>query len=327
MNQNPDRKPTTLLFNPFVYIAGAKALGLGLAAILVAGLIGAVGHTHFDGVLDVHSGAQAPLWVFLAEGMIDWLCLAVVLLIIGMIISKTAFRTIDVLGTQALARWPTVFISLVTLPAGFQRFSNYLVEQLLKPGGNAAFNAADAVVFGVAVLVMIVFTCWFVVLMYKAYSVSCNLRGGKAIGTFIGGLILAEILSKVAVMGLLNLGAVAQKATADPAAVSAAQAWLATIDEGNYARSWSNSAPIFQEKVTERSWEHSMETFRKPLGNLLSRKLKTAQPQTHMPGAPDGQYVVLQFDASFAEKKGAIETVTVGLEKDGVWRASGYYIK
>ena len=70
-----------------------------------------------------------------------------------------------------------------------------------------------------------------------------------------------------------------------------------------------------------------METFRKPLGSLVSRKLKTAQPTTHLPGAPAGQYVVLQFDTSFAEKKAAIETVTVGLEKDGVWRASGYYIK
>ena len=39
MNPNPDRKLTTLLFNPFVYIAGAKALFPGLGAILVAGLI------------------------------------------------------------------------------------------------------------------------------------------------------------------------------------------------------------------------------------------------------------------------------------------------
>jgi len=70
-----------------------------------------------------------------------------------------------------------------------------------------------------------------------------------------------------------------------------------------------------------------METSRQPLGSVLSRKLKTAQPQTHMPGAPDGQYLVLQFDTSFAEKKAAVETVTVGLEQDGVWRASGYYIK
>ena len=32
MNPNPDRKLTTLLFNPFVYIAGAEALLIGLGS-------------------------------------------------------------------------------------------------------------------------------------------------------------------------------------------------------------------------------------------------------------------------------------------------------
>ena len=134
MNPVPNQ-PLTLLFNPFVYIAGAKALLLGLGAIVVAGLIGAVGHTHFDGVLDVHSGASAPLWFFLAEGIIDWLCLALVLLAIGKIASRTAFRTLDVLGTD-LPRWPTVFISLIRLLLVFVRFGNYLMERILKPGAN-----------------------------------------------------------------------------------------------------------------------------------------------------------------------------------------------
>jgi hypothetical protein len=338
MNQNHDRKLTVLLFNPFVYIAGAQALFLGWAAILAAGLLGAVSHTHFDGVLDAHSGAHVPLWVFLSEGMIDWLCLAVVLLIIGRIVSRTSFRSIDVLGTQALARWPTVLVSLVTLPKGFQRFGNYLVEQFLKTGGKAEFNGTDAAVFCAAVLAMIVLTCWFVVLMYKAYSVSCNLRGGKAIGSFIGGLLLAEILSKVALVGLLSVGgasaahldkapAATTKAAADTAALSAAQAWLSLVDDGNYSRSWNEAAPIFQTKVTEKSWGNALESVRKPLGSLVSRELKTAQPATQLPGAPDGQYMVLQFDTSFTEKKAAVETVTVGLEKDGQWKASGYFIK
>ena len=338
MTPNQDRKPALLLFNPFVYIAGAQALFLGWAAILAAGLLGAMSHTHLDGVLDVHSGAHVPLWVFLSEGMIDWLCLAGVLLIIGRITSRTSFRSIDVLGTQALARWPTLFVSLVTLPRGFQRFGNYLAEQLLKPGAKPEFNTADAAVFCAAVLAIVLLTCWVVVLMYKAYSVSCNVTGGKAIGTFIGGLVLAEILSKVLLAGLLSFAvpsdthldqrpAAAPKAAADTAALPAAQAWLALVDEGNYSRSWNEAAPIFQAKVTEKSWGNAMETFRKPLGSLVSRKLKTAQPATQLPGAPDGQYIVLQFDTSFAEKKAAVETVTVGLEKDGTWRASGYYIK
>jgi hypothetical protein len=98
------------------------------------------------------------------------------------------------------------------------------------------------------------------------------------------------------------------------------------IDQGDYSASWKEAAPFFQGAVTETSWETSMGSFRKPLGNLLSRKLKSAQPMTEMPGAPDGQCVVMQFDASFANKKSAIETVTFMLEKDGQWRVAGYFI-
>ena len=86
MSLNYDRKPTAVLFSPFVYIAGARAMGFGLLSILVAGLIGALGRTHFDGVLDVHVGARAPVWFFLSEGVVDWLCVSVMLLIDGAIV-------------------------------------------------------------------------------------------------------------------------------------------------------------------------------------------------------------------------------------------------
>jgi hypothetical protein len=49
--------------------------------------------------------------------------------------------------------------------------------------------------------------------------------------------------------------------------------------------------------------------------------------KTSLPGAPDGDYVVIQFVTSFGNKKSAIETVTPMLEKDGSWRVSGYYIR
>jgi hypothetical protein len=203
MTPNNNRKIITLLFNPFVYIAGARALWLGLLGILLAGLIGSVAHTHYDGVLDTHTGAATPLWFFLAEGMVDWLCLAAALLVAGRIISKTSFRTIDVLGTQALARWPTIFVSLLTLPEAFRRFGQQILEQVMKQG-KVEFNSADAVIFLAVVLAMIPLVCWMVYLMYRAYSVSCNVKGGKGIGTFIGGLILAEILSKIAIYLLVK---------------------------------------------------------------------------------------------------------------------------
>jgi hypothetical protein len=204
MNLAQDRKWTTLLFNPFVYIAGGQALGFGVGAIVLAGLIGALGHTHFDGVLDTHVGAPAPLGFFLAEGLIDWLCLALVLLVLGKIASKTNFRAIDLLGTQALARWPTLITSIVTLPPAMRRFSQELLQHVSNPAAVIQLLATpDAMIFFAISLLMLPLVVWTVALMYQSYSVSCNLRGAKAIVTFIAGLLLAEILSKIVIYRLL----------------------------------------------------------------------------------------------------------------------------
>ncbi|KPJ71393.1 hypothetical protein AMJ52_08655, partial [candidate division TA06 bacterium DG_78] len=63
------------------------------------------------------------------------------------------------------------------------------------------------------------------------------------------------------------------------------------------------------------------------LGKLVSRTVKSAKYTTSLPGAPDGEYVVIQYEASFENKQSAIETVTPMKDTDGAWRVSGYYIK
>jgi len=136
----------------------------------------------------------------------------------------------------------------------------------------------------------------------------------------------------IAILGLLVIAAAkgrAQLAVAKPeeAAQKAVAEWLALVDGGNFSDSWMEAAGYFKAAVSPEQWEHSLNVARKPLGDLVSRKLKSAQYMTSLPGAPDGQYVVLQFDTSFTHKKVAVETVTPMLDKDGKWRVSGYYIK
>ena len=130
----------------------------------------------------------------------------------------------------------------------------------------------------------------------------------------------------MAVLMLFLVPAFAADKPEDEARKSAEQ-WLALVDAGKYAESWKSAAEYFKTAVSEEQWGHSLDAFRKPLGELVSRKLKSAQYAKSLPGAPDGEYVVLQFETSFANKKEAIETVTPMLDKGGKWRVSGYFIK
>jgi hypothetical protein len=123
--------------------------------------------------------------------------------------------------------------------------------------------------------------------------------------------------------------AAAKDATKDKekAAVTAATAWLALVDQAKYADSWKEAAELFKAAIKAEGWAQAAEGVRKPLGQLVSRKVKTTTYQTSAPGAPDGEYVIIQFDTVFEKKKEAVETVTPMLDKDGKWHVSGYFIK
>lgn len=110
-------------------------------------------------------------------------------------------------------------------------------------------------------------------------------------------------------------------------AQKAAEQWLSLVDAGRYAASWKTAAALFKNAIPKEQWERQLNAVRKPLGDLISRKLIGAKHTISLPGAPAGEYVVLQFETSFANKKTAIETVTPMREKDGSWRVSGYYVK
>ena len=110
-------------------------------------------------------------------------------------------------------------------------------------------------------------------------------------------------------------------------ATAVAETWLGHVDAGDYAGSWREASAYFQGAITEQAWVASLNGVRTPLGKRLSRQLKQAQHTTSMPGAPDGNYVVMQFDTRFAHKQAAVETVTFMQEKKGEWKAAGYYIK
>ena len=114
---------------------------------------------------------------------------------------------------------------------------------------------------------------------------------------------------------------------AEAAAVGAAEHWLGLIDSEEYGASWEESASYFKNAITKEKWEEMMTAARVPLGNLVSRSVSTKQYMTSAPGAPDGEYVMVQFKTSFANKAAAVETVTPMLDTDGIWRVSGYYIK
>ncbi|HET9792841.1 MAG TPA: DUF4019 domain-containing protein [Thermoanaerobaculia bacterium] len=109
-------------------------------------------------------------------------------------------------------------------------------------------------------------------------------------------------------------------------AVTAMTTWLHVIDEGKYGQSWDDASKLFQGAVSRQRWVDAMNGGRKPMGDLGKRTLKSADFRRSLPGAPDGEYFVIQFHASYAAKADAVETVTA-VREGSDWKAAGYFIK
>jgi len=92
-------------------------------------------------------------------------------------------------------------------------------------------------------------------------------------------------------------------------------------------RQWTEAAAYFRGASTRRAGSGSWVRCARLSGSSSRGPSSRPRRRPLLPGAPDGEYVVFQFDTSFERKGTAVETVTVSKETDGAWRVSGYYIK
>jgi len=126
---------------------------------------------------------------------------------------------------------------------------------------------------------------------------------------------------------LLFLGGARAAEAPEDLAQKAAETWLKMVDAGKYAESWTAASALFKASLTKEQWQQALTAARTPAGALVSRTLKSRQLTHTLPGAPDGLYVVLQYDTVFKDKPVAVETVTPLREDNGVWKVSGYFIR
>ncbi len=136
--------------------------------------------------------------------------------------------------------------------------------------------------------------------------------------------IVGMILSTILVVTMARAGATDDK---EAKAIESGRQWLAQCDLGNYGESWEMAATYFKNAVKKDQWEQMAEAVRKPLGKVVKRDVKSQKYQTTAPGAPDGEYVIIQFSTTFENKKESTETLTLMMDKDRGWRTAGYFVK
>ena len=103
----------------------------------------------------------------------------------------------------------------------------------------------------------------------------------------------------------------------------AANNWLELVDGKNYATSYDDAASFFKVVVKKDDWINTLTGLRSTLRGVVSRQLISEKYEEKMPGAPDGEYVIIKYKTKFEKKEAAEEVVVPMLDTDGKWRVSG----
>jgi Protein of unknown function (DUF4019) len=115
-------------------------------------------------------------------------------------------------------------------------------------------------------------------------------------------------------------------AAEEQAAQRQALGFLSYLDAGRFADSYAYTSGLLRAKAGQPTFVQDLQRDRSPLGAKQSRKLLDSTYSTSLQGQPVGQYVVLQYNSDFANKKQAVETVVLSFE-NGYWRVAGWFVK
>jgi len=153
------------------------------------------------------------------------------------------------------------------------------------------------------------------------------LGGGMLImSMFIAVAMLSSALQIGTSSDIQGAASVPDAVPTDPLAVEAARNWVTLVDNAQWQRSWETAAILFKSQISADQWASAIQTVRQPIGAVASRTLQSATRTKSLPGAPAGDYVVMQFQTNFANKANAVETITV-VHADSQWTVTGYFIR
>jgi len=185
------------ILHPFRYLGGWPSVAVGGAIVLISAFVSSLSGVHFPDVLSVKVGSTISFIDLLKQALVNWTVLATMFYIAGLLFSQTKPRFVDVAGTLAVARFPYLLASFTGFGGALLEFGNYIIAKQLTPQQVPTISMSVITIAILLLILQIVLTVWMVALMYQAFAVSVNLKGGKCATVFTVTLIVTVIVSNL----------------------------------------------------------------------------------------------------------------------------------
>ena len=187
------------VYNPFEFVAGWKALGIGIVILCIATIIGYFGSMVFYGgqakVVSVITWSKAFSLQFLGLAVT-----VIVMYLVALIFAKHV-RFQDILGTVTLSKYPLLLMALLNLPIGkkMAEFGEKMEGMNVSELMNMKFSFTDLVPLFIFSFFAIILLVWLITLLFNAFRVSTNFKGIKCAVLFISIILVSEIITSVLV--------------------------------------------------------------------------------------------------------------------------------
>jgi hypothetical protein len=87
--------------------------------------------------------------------------------------------------------------------------------------------------------------------------------------------------------------------------------YLELLDQHQFQNAWQSMAPLFWSFNDQQRWQQRIGAIRQAYGGTVSRKISRSSYRASFRNAPDGSYVIIQFDSTFQHKAKGVETVVL----------------
>lgn len=194
------------LVNPFTSLDGAAALALGLVFVAATGAVAVIGRVAYDGIMDVHAGISAPTVALALMPLLDWLVVALLFWLAGVLMSRGGVRILDCFAMSALGRLPFLFVGLIWAEQALGRYLPSLVRVMQSaPDPTALVSQPFFLLVMAGGILTMILMLWGLFLNFFAMREATGVETQRAIPAYMGIIIIGEIISKLLVGLLLRV--------------------------------------------------------------------------------------------------------------------------
>ena len=198
MKKNPlfTKLSLSKVFNPFQHLKGANALIWGGIILILTSYFGVIGKLYFlDPISIINASALAKpkteitVLLLASQNLVCWLMLTLFFILTTKLLQHKKKGIMDCFGAVALARFPTLIITLITCAIRIYnpKFLETNVSKEL-----SVHLSTGALIFSITLMVLMI---WQMIAYFYALKTTSDLVGKKLWLGFILSLILSILCS------------------------------------------------------------------------------------------------------------------------------------